>query len=66
MDTVRSQGRRRPDAVAGDKAYSYPRGRSWLARRGNETVIPTRSNQTREPFVEVQVIAAYDPDGDYD
>ena len=45
MDTVRIRRRRRPDAVAGDKGYSYPRIRAWLARRGIEAVIPPRSNQ---------------------
>ena len=48
MDTVRVRRRRRPEAVAGDKGYSYPRIRRWLARRGIEAVIPTRSNQPRE------------------
>ena len=48
MDTVRIRRRRRPDAVAGDKGYSYPRIRAWLARRGIEAVIPTRSDQVRE------------------
>jgi transposase len=51
MDTVRVRGvraRRRPDAVAGDKGYSYPRIRAWCARRGIEAVIPTRSDQRRE------------------
>lgn len=48
MDTVDIRRRRRPDAVAGDKGYSYPRVRAWLARRGIETVIPTRSDQPRE------------------
>jgi transposase len=48
MDTVKVRRRTRPDAVAGDKGYSYPRIRSWLARRGIEAVIPTRSNQPRE------------------
>jgi transposase len=47
MDTVRIGGRRRPGAVAGDKGYSYPRVRRWLARRGIEAVIPTRSDQPR-------------------
>jgi transposase len=50
MDTVQIRGRRRPDAVAGDKAYSYPGVRRWLTRRGIEAVIPTRSNQPREPL----------------
>lgn len=48
MDTVHIGRRRRPDAVAGDKGYSYPRIRHWLRRRGIEAVIPTRSNQPRE------------------
>lgn len=51
MDTVAVRGpggRRRPDAVAGDKGYSYPRIRKWLRRRGIEAVIPTRSDQPRE------------------
>ena len=50
MDTVRIRRRRRPDAVAGDKAYSYPRIRAWLSRRSIEAVIPTRSNQPGESF----------------
>lgn len=45
MDTVKIRRRRRPDAVAGDKAYSYPRIRGWLSQRGIEAVIPSRSNQ---------------------
>jgi transposase len=45
MDTVNIRRRRRPKAVAGDKGYSYPRIRRWLARRGIEAVIPSRSNQ---------------------
>jgi len=45
MDTIRIRRRRRPDAVAGDKAYSFPRIRRWLAQRGIEAVIPSRSNQ---------------------
>lgn len=48
MDTVRIRRRRRPDAVAGDRGYSYPRVRAWLSRRGIEAVIPTRSDQPRE------------------
>jgi transposase len=47
MDTVKIARRRRPDAVAGDKGYSYPRIRAWCARRGIETVTPTRSDQPR-------------------
>ena len=45
MDTVQVGHRRRPDAVAGDKGYSYPRIRRWLSRRGIEVVIPSRSDQ---------------------
>ncbi len=45
MDTVRIRRRRRPDAVAGDRAYSSPRIRLWLARRGIEAVIPSRRGE---------------------
>lgn len=48
MDTVRIRRRRRPDAVAGDRGYSYPRIRAWCRRRGIEAVIPTRSDQPRQ------------------
>lgn len=48
MDSVRIARRCRPDAVAGDKGYSYRWIRVWCARRGIEVVIPTRSNQPRE------------------
>lgn len=34
-----------PDQAAGDKGYSYPRVRRWLARRCVEAVIPQRSDQ---------------------
>ena len=47
MDTVNIRRRRRPDAVAGDKGYSYPRIRAWLSKRAIEAVIPNRSNQPR-------------------
>lgn len=47
MDTVRIRRRRRPDAVAGDKAYSMTRIRAWCSQRGIEAVIPTRSDQPR-------------------
>jgi transposase len=50
MDTVEVRRRRRPDAVAGDKAYSYDRIRAWLSQRGIEAVIPSRSNQRQEPL----------------
>ena len=48
METVKIGRHRRPGAVAGDKGYSYPRIRQWLAMRHIEAVIPTRSNQPRE------------------
>ncbi len=47
MDTINIRRRRRPDAVAGDKGYSYPRIRAWLSRRGIEAVIPNRSDQPK-------------------
>ena len=50
MDTVRIRRRRRPDAVAGDRAYSVPRIRRWLSSRGIEAVIPTKRDQPRERF----------------
>lgn len=50
MDTVKIRRRRRPDAVAGDRGYSYPRIRRWLSQRGIEAVIPTRSDQEKVRF----------------
>jgi len=40
--------RTRPDAVAGDKGYSYPRIRDWLRRHAIRAVIPRRSDQRPE------------------
>jgi transposase len=37
--------RQRPEALAGDKAYSTPRIRQWLRRRAIRAVIPRRSDQ---------------------
>lgn len=37
--------RKRPGAVAGDKAYGVEHARDWLRRRRIEDVIPTKSNQ---------------------
>ena len=48
MDTINLGRRRRPGAVAGDKAYSVPRIRAWLSRRGIEAVIPTKKDQPRQ------------------
>lgn len=47
---VRLRGRRgrprcRPVKLAGDKGYSYPRIRRWLARHGIKAVIPRRKDQ---------------------
>jgi transposase len=47
---VRLRGRRgrprcRPVKLAGDKGYSYPRIRRWLARHGVKAVIPRRKDQ---------------------
>jgi transposase len=39
----------RPNALAGDKGYSYPRVRRYLRRRGIKAVIPTRKDQRRDP-----------------
>jgi hypothetical protein len=47
MNTVRIGSRRRAEAVAGDKGYSYPRIRRWLSNRGLEAVMPSCSNQPR-------------------
>ena len=40
---------KRPDALAGDKGYSSGKIRRFIAKRGIEDVIPTRSNETRNP-----------------
>ncbi len=50
MDTINIGRRRRPGAVAGDKAYSMPWIRAWLSRRGIEAVIPTKKDQMRQHF----------------
>jgi transposase len=41
----RSRPRCRPVRLAGDKGYSYPRIRRWLARYRIKCVIPYRKNQ---------------------
>ena len=50
---IRRQGRGRPRLrprkVAGDKGYSSPTARRRLRRRGIRPVIPTRSDQPRQP-----------------
>jgi transposase len=45
----RGRPRLRPNRVAGDKGYSYPRVRRYLRRRGIGAVIPTRADQRRSP-----------------
>ena len=44
----RGRPRLRPDAVAGDKGYSYPSLRRYLRRRGIRAVIPSKSDQPRQ------------------
>ena len=34
-----------PEKMAGDKGFSYPSVRRWLARRGIEAVIPRRGDE---------------------
>ena len=46
---ARRRPRRWPEHLAGDKGYSFPGVRRWLRRRRIGPVIPTRSNQPREP-----------------
>ena len=43
MDAVKVGRRRRPAAVAGDKAYDVRRIRKWCRRRGVKAVIPERA-----------------------
>lgn len=40
--------RKRPQRLAGDKGYSYPRIRRWLRAHGIQAVIPRRSNERPE------------------
>ena len=50
---IRRQGRGRPRLrprrVAGDKGYSSPTARGRIRRRGIRPVIPTKSNEPRDP-----------------
>ena len=41
--------RQRPEAIAGDKGYSYGTIRRWLTQHHIHAVIPTRSNQRTQP-----------------
>ena len=45
----RGRPRLRPRRVAGDKGYSSPTARRRMRRRGITPVIPTKSNQRRQP-----------------
>ena len=54
MDEVRipqpvGRPKRRPEALAGDKAYSSQAIRDWLKARGIKDVIPTKSNEEPRP-----------------
>jgi transposase len=44
----RGRPRLRPDALAGDKGYSFASLRRYLRRRGIRAVIPSKSNQPRQ------------------
>jgi transposase len=44
----RGRPRLRPDAVAGDKGYSFSSLRRYLRRRGIRAVIPSKSDQPRQ------------------
>ncbi len=49
----RGRERSRPEALSGDKAFSYPRVRTWLRRRGIRAVIPLREDQrSRQPHTD--------------
>lgn len=45
VNRVKIGRRQRPEALAGDKAYSTPRIRQWLRRHAIRAVIPRRSDQ---------------------
>jgi transposase len=45
----RGRPRLRPRRVAGDKGYSSPTARGRIRRRGIRPVIPTKSNEPRDP-----------------
>lgn len=40
--------RKRPERLAGDKAYSFTSVREWLRAHGIEAIIPNRSNQKKQ------------------
>jgi transposase len=45
----RGRPRKRPVKLAGDKGYSFASARRLLRRRGIGSVIPTKSDQPRQP-----------------
>ena len=45
----RGRPRRRPDKLAGDKAYRMPRILDWLRDHNIEPVIPPKSNEKTRP-----------------
>jgi transposase len=45
----RGRPRLRPRRLAGDKGYSSPTARRRIRRRGIKPVIPTKSNERRDP-----------------
>ena len=49
VDAIRIGRRRRPKLVAGDKGYSHDFVRRMLRRRRIKPLIPTRSDQPRDP-----------------
>lgn len=54
MDAVRvprpvGRPRKRPEAVAGDRAYDASWIRRWCHRRGIESVVPERKSKSRRP-----------------
>jgi transposase len=61
IEVRRPSGQRRtqPDAIAGDKAFSYPRIRQWIRDHGMKAVIPLRANRTATAW---QTHRAFDAD----
>jgi transposase len=45
----RGRPRLRPQQIVGDKGYSSPKARRAVRRRGMRPVIPTKSNERRQP-----------------
>jgi transposase len=45
----RGRPRKRPDRLVADKGYSFPSARRLLRRRRIRAVIPTKSDQPRQP-----------------